>query len=545
MRSDEIKKGLGRLPHRALLKATGITDEEMDRPFIGIANAWNEIVPGHLHLNELAKYVKAGICSSGGVPFEFGTIAICDGIAMGHVGMRYVLPSREVIADSIELMTEAHRFDALVLLCSCDKIIPGMLMAALRLNIPSIVVTGGPMLSESYKGKRITLASAFESVGRVRAGEISPEEAKKIEDLAAPGCGSCQGLYTANTMSCLTEVLGLSLPGCAAAHAVSAKKRRIARDSGSRIVQLIRDDVKPREIVTKRSFENAIAVDMLMGGSTNTVLHLLAISKEAGIELKLDDFNEISSRVPCICSISPSGEHTMKDFDDAGGIPAVMKQAESILYDERTVSGKTIHEIASDAEVDESVIRSIKSPVHPTGGISVLYGNLAEKGAVVKTSAVSTLNLKYKGKAKTFDSEEDAVNAILNGEISDGDVVVIRYAGLRGAPGMPEMLAPTAAISGMGIDAALITDGRFSGATHGLCIGHISPEAIDGGTIAAVEDGDTISIDIEKGEIQLEIQEEEIKRRKSTLREPERKLSGYLNRYVRSVSSADRGGVVE
>jgi dihydroxy-acid dehydratase len=539
MRSDTIKKGLERLPNRALLKANGITDGEMDRPFIGIANAWNDIIPGHTHLRDLATSVRAGINSAGGVPFEFGCIGICDGIAMGHVGMKYSLPSREVIADSIELMAEAHRFDGIVLLCSCDKIIPGMLMAGMRLNIPCIMVTGGPMLSEYYKHERLTISSAFEAVGK----GLSEEEMKKIEDLSAPTCGSCQGLYTANTMSCLTEVLGLSLCGCATSHAVFAEKKRIAKLSGERVVELVKNDIKPSDIVTRGSFENAITVDMMMGGSTNTVLHIPAISMEAGIDLKLEDFHGISEKTPQICAIDPSGPHTMKDLDDAGGVPGIMKQARSILHDEKTVSGRTIHEIADGAEVDESIIRPLNDPIHPTGGIAVLYGNLAKNGAVVKKSAVSSL--KYKGIVKVFDSEEDAVDAILKKRIEDGDVVVIRYVGLKGGPGMPEMLAPTATISGMGLDVALITDGRFSGATRGLCIGHVSPEAIEGGMIGMIKDGDTVFIDINRKKMDVNLSEEEIDRRRKEWKPPQRKIKGYLSRYARSVSSADKGGVME
>ncbi len=545
MRSDTIKKGIERIPHRALLKATGITDEEMDRPFIGVANSWNEIVPGHLNLRELAGFVKAGIYGAGGVPFEFGTIGICDGIAMGHVGMNFALPSRELISDSVESMVEAHRFDGLVLLCSCDKIIPGMLMALLRLNIPSIVVTGGPMLADMRNGKTVTISSAFEAVGRAGKGNLSEGEAKEIEDISAPTCGSCQGLYTANTMSCLTEILGLSLPGCATAHAISAKKKRIAKQSGNRVVELVREDKKPLDIITRGSFENAIIADMLMGGSTNTVLHLLAIANEAKIDISLGDFDRISDSTPHICSIDPSGSHTMKDIENAGGVPAVFKQAKSILNDEKTVSKKTVYEIADDVgDVDKSIIRTLEAPVHKTGGITILYGNLAECGSVIKSIAVNEDMLTHTGPAKVFDSEDDAIRYILEDKVSEGEVIVIRYVGLKGAPGMPEMLSPTAAIAGMGYKSvALITDGRFSGATRGPCIGHVTPEAIEGGTIGIVRDGDLISIDIPKKQINVKLEDGEIAKRKEGFKPPERNLTGYLSRYASMVSSADKGGI--
>jgi dihydroxy-acid dehydratase len=547
LRSDIIKKGLERTPHRALLKSDGVTDEEMNRPFIGIANSWNEIIPGHLNLRELANFVKAGIQSAGGVPFEFGTIGICDGIAMGHVGMNYVLPSREIIASSVELMAEAHRFDGMVFLASCDKIVPGMLMGALRLNIPSIFITGGPMESAYYKGNKMSIGSAFEGVGRVKGGTLSEDELKKIEDVAAPTCGSCQGLYTANTMACITEALGLSLPGCAAMLATSSAKRRLSKLSGTKVVELVKKGIKPRDVVTKNSFENAIMVDMLIGGSTNTVLHLPAISHEAGIELTLVDFDRFSRKTPNICSIIPSGKYTMADMDAAGGIPAVLKQAKKFLHDEKTVSGKTIHEIADEAKViDDEVIRPLNKPVHGTGGISVLYGNLAQKGCVVKSAAVAEKMLRFRGKAKVFNSEDGAIKAILEKKIKSGDVVVIRYVGLRGAPGMPEMLMPTAAITGMGLgeSVALITDGRFSGATRGACIGHVSPEAMDGGMIALVRDGDVISMDMPGGIINVEIGKAEMEKRRKKWKPPKKELHGYLATYARLVSSADKGGVV-
>ncbi|MDY6965746.1 MAG: dihydroxy-acid dehydratase [Halobacteriota archaeon] len=547
MRSDTIKRGNKCIPHRALLKATGITDREIDRPFIGVANSWNDIIPGHTNLRELASFVKAGIYEAGGVPFEFGCIGICDGIAMGHGGMKYSLPSRELIADSVESMVEAHQFDGLVLLCSCDKIIPGMIMALLRLNIPSIVVTGGPMLSEVIGGDNITISTAFEAVGRAERGDLSEDDVRRIEDLSAASCGSCQGLYTANTMSCLTEVLGLSLPGCATASAVSARKRRITKLSGNRVVEAVREDLKPLDFITKGSLSNAIIADMLMGGSTNTVLHILAISKEAGIDISLSDFDRISDSTPHICSIDPSGPHTMKDVDVAGGVPAVLKQAKSILSDERTISGKTIFEIADEVDlVDESVIRPLDAPVHKTGGITVMFGNLAEGGSVIKSIAVSDDMLTHEGPAKVFDCEDDLINFILDGKVSEGEVLVIRYVGLKGAPGMPEMLGPTAAIAGMGYKSvALITDGRFSGATRGPCIGHVTPEAIEGGTIGLLKDGDTISIDIPAKSVNVKLTPEEMEERKKSWRPPDRKLTGYLLKYAAMVSSADEGGVVK
>ncbi|CAJ37027.1 dihydroxy-acid dehydratase [Methanocella arvoryzae] len=546
MRSDKVKKGMERTPHRALLKSVGVTDSDMDKPFIGIANAWNDIVPGHKHLRALAEKVREGIREAGGVPFEFGVIGICDGIAMGHEGMSYSLPSREIIADSIEVMAQAHRFDGIVMLGTCDKIVPGMLMATLRMNIPTIVVTGGPMLPGRLDGKDLTLISSFEAIGSVRAGRMTPEELKEIEDLCCPGCGSCQGLYTANTMACMTEALGLSLPDCATAHAVSGKKDRIARESGRRIVQLVKEDIKPLDVVSRESFENAIKVDMSIGGSTNTVLHLTAIAAEGGIELKLDDFDRISSETPHICHMSPGGPYTMKDLDEAGGIPAVMSQIAG-LKDLPTVSGKTIKAIVKDARVERpEVIHAQADPVHKTGGISILYGSLAPEGAVVKSGAVSDKMLKFSGRARVFDTEDDAIKAILGKEIQPGDVVVIRYVGPRGGPGMPEMLSPTSAIAGMGLSesVALITDGRFSGGTRGPCIGHVSPEAVDGGPIGMLKDGDRIEIDIPAKRIDVILTEGEMSARKKTFKPRQKQLKGYLARYAKNVTSASTGGLI-
>jgi dihydroxy-acid dehydratase len=548
MRSDIIKKGLIRAPHRALLRSRGLTDEDFDLPFIGIANAWNEAVPGHFHLREIAENVKVGIHLAGGVSFEFGTIGICDGIAMGHSGMKYSLPSREVIADSIELMMQAHCFDGLVCISSCDKIVPGMLMAALRLDLPAIFVTGGPMLPGKFKEEELTLLSVFEGVGRVLSGEMSEAELKLIEERACPSCGSCQGLYTANTMQILTEVLGLSLPYCATTLAISARKREIARESGRRIVELVKENITPSRIVNRKSFENAITVDMLIGGSTNTILHLPAIANEMNIDLSLDLFDSISRRTPNICKLNPAGPHTIKDLDEAGGVPAILKRARELLSNEKTVSGKKIYEIADEAEIyDEEIIRPLNKPYSATGGISILYGNLAEKGAVVKTAAVDQKMLKFQGRASVFDSEEAAIKAIMNGKIQKGSVIVIRYVGLKGAPGMPEMLTPTSAIAGMGLSdsVALITDGRFSGGTRGPCVGHISPEAMDGGLIALVEDGDIISIDIPQRKIELKLSLAEIAERRKKWKPPVRALKGYLARYVRVVSSASEGGILK
>ena len=542
MRSDEVKKGFERMPNRALLKALGVLDDEMDRPFIGIANSFNTIIPGHMALRRIAEYVKYGIYSAGGVPFEFGVIGICDGIAMGHEGMRYALPSRELIADSVEVMVEAHRLDGIVFVGSCDKIVPGMLMSAMRLDIPAIVVTGGPMIPEKYMGETVTLSMAFEAVGKFGKGEIDEEELKFYENLCAPSCGSCQGLYTANTMACLTEVLGLSLPYCATSPCGSSQKLRIAKESGRRIVELVEKGIKPSDFITENSFRNAITLDMLIGGSTNTVLHLPAIARELGMEISLLEFDRISRETPHIVSLDPASRYTMKDLHEAGGIPAILKTAREKFSNEKTVSGYTVYEIAERAWVHGSLIRPLSSPHHPSGGIAILFGNLAEKGAVVKSGAVSEDMMKFNGNARVFESEEDAVNAILNGGIEEGDVVVIRYVGPKGAPGMPEMLYPTSAIAGMGYErVALVTDGRFSGATRGPAIGHVSPEAMDGGVIALVKDGDPISIDIPERSINLLIGEEELLDRKERWVRKEKPLKGYLARYSSLVRGAEHG----
>ncbi len=550
MRSDAVKVGVERAPHRALLKALGIADTDLKKPFIGVVNSYTNIIPGHAHLNQVADAVKAGIVSAGGIPFEFNTIGICDGIAMGHSGMRYSLPSRELIADSVEVMVQAHRFDGIVLITTCDKITPGMLMAAARLNIPAIMVTGGPMLSGFYKGKKVGTDSMFEAIGKVAAGKMTEEELKCLEDVACPGCGSCNGMFTANTMACVTEALGMSLPGCATPPAVSAERLRVAKATGERAVELVREDLKPRHILSPDSFENAIMVDMALGGSTNTVLHVTAIANEAEIDLPLSTFDRLSRRVSHLCSMIPSGPYDMKELDEAGGIPAVMKQLEKTLHlNTVTVTGKTVKEnIASAVVLNSEVIRPLDNPVHKEGGIAVLTGNLAPDGAVVKAAGISANMMVHQGPAKIFDSEEDAMKAILNKQIQKGDVVVVRYEGPKGGPGMREMLSPTATIAGMGLSesVALITDGRFSGATRGPCIGHVAPEAAVGGPIGLLKEGDIIEIDVPKRKLGVKLSAEELaKRAKSwTGREPNVK-TGYLVRYSQLVQSAHKGSVLK
>jgi dihydroxy-acid dehydratase len=550
LRSDEIKVGFQRAPHRALLKALGLSDRDLEKPFIGVVNSYTNVVPGHVHLKQVAEAVTAGIRSAGGIPFEFDTIGICDGIAMGHNGMRYSLPSRELIADSVESMVLAHRFDGIVLITTCDKITPGMLMAAARLNIPAIMVTGGPMLSGNYKGKKVGTDSMFEAIGKVAAGTMSEEELKCLEDVACPTCGSCNGLFTANTMACVAEALGISLPGCATPSAVSAERLRIAKATGERIVGLVKEDLKPRDILTLNSFENAIMVDMALGGSTNTVLHVTAIANEADVNLPLTRFDQLSKRVSHITSMIPSGPYDMQELNDAGGIPAVMKVLKDLLnLDSVTVTGKTIKENITSAKVTNSdVIHSLDNPVHKEGGIAVLFGNLASEGAVVKAAGISANMMVHSGPAKTFDSEEEAMNAILNKEIQKGDVVVIRYEGPKGGPGMREMLSPTASIAGMGLSesVALITDGRFSGATRGPCIGHVSPEAAMGGVIGLLKDGDIIEIDVPQRKLIVKLSSEELtKRAKSwTPKEPNVK-TGYLSRYSQLVQPAHKGSVLK
>ena len=550
MRSDAIKVGIQRAPHRALLKALGISDNDISKPFIGVVNSFTNIIPGHIHLREVADAVKAGIINSGGVPFEFNTIGICDGIAMGHSGMRYSLPSRELIADSVEVMVQAHKFDGIVLISTCDKITPGMLMAAARLNIPAIMVTGGPMLSGIYMGKKVGTDSMFEAIGKVAVGKMSEEELKQLEDVACPTCGSCNGMFTANTMACVTEALGMSLLGCATPPAVSAERLRIAKATGERAVCLVKEDLKPRTILSFNSFANAIMVDMALGGSTNTVLHVTAIANEAGINLPLSLFDKLSKRVPHLSSMIPSGPYDMQDLNNAGGIPALMKQLNGLLHlDALTVTGKTVKEnIESAVILNPEVIRPLNNPVHKEGGIAILTGNLAPEGAVVKAAGISGNMMIHSGPAKTFDSEEDAMNAILDNKIKKGDIVVIRYEGPKGGPGMREMLSPTATIAGMGLSesVALITDGRFSGATRGPCIGHVSPEAAVGGPIGLLNDGDIIEINVPERKLNVKLSNEELaKRAKSWIaKEPNIKI-GYLVRYSQLVQQANLGSILK
>ena len=546
MRSDEIKKGNQRAPNRSLLRSLGVTDREMDLPFVGIANAWSDIVPGHVHLRTLATKVREGITAAGGVPFEFGVIGICDGIAMGHEGMRYALPSRENIADSIELMAQAHCFDGLVCVGTCDKIVPGMLMAAARVNIPTIVVTGGPMLSGHLSGKDLSLIDVFEGVGRCAGGKMTEAELSALECAAMPGCGSCQGLYTANTMACMTEALGMSLPGCAATPAVDAAKLRLARESGERILPLVRDQILPRHILSAKSFSNAIRVDMALGGSTNTVLHLMAIAQEAGVPISLDTFRDIARTTPHLCNMQPGGPHSMEALYHAGGVPAVMNRLAASLDDVLTVSGKQVKAIAREHPVkDERVITTLDTPVHAAGGLKILRGSLAPKGAVIKCGAVDDAMWRHEGPARVFEGEKDAMDAILKREIQEGDVVVIRYEGPKGAPGMPEMLSPTSALVGQGYTrVALVTDGRFSGGTRGPCVGHVAPEAAAGGPIGLVREGDRIRIDLFSDTIDLLLPPETMEKRRREMVPRQKSLSGVLARYAALVGQADTGAVL-
>ncbi|HOI40177.1 MAG TPA: dihydroxy-acid dehydratase [Methanobacterium sp.] len=551
MRSDKIKKGMQRAPHRSLLRACGVTDAEMNRPFIGVANSFTDIVPGHVHLKQIADAVKLGISQAGGVPFEFSTMAICDGIAMNHDGMRYSLASREIVADTVESMAQAHSLDALVLLPTCDKIVPGMLMAAARLDIPSIVVTGGPMLPGEYQGEAVDLINVFEAVGKVSAGNMSEDELDELERCACPGAGSCAGLFTANSMACLTEAMGMSLPYCATTHAVDSKKIQMARESGEKIMDLVEKNITPSMIMTQDAFYNAVVVDLALGGSSNTTLHLPAIAYELsdkGVEVNLDLFDDLSRKIPHLAAISPSGNHTMLDLDKAGGIPAVLKVlGDNIKGETLTCTGQSLENNIKKAKVrDSEVIHSFNDPVHQEGGIAVLKGTLAPDGSVVKQAAVIDDMLTHEGPAKVYNSEEECVQAIFKNKISDGDVVIIRYEGPRGGPGMREMLNPTSAISGMGLDSvALVTDGRFSGGTRGPCIGHVSPEAIANGPIAVVEDGDTIKIDIPNRKLELLLDEEEIQKRLLKVKHPKKQLKGWLARYSKLASSADKGAVLK
>lgn len=550
MRSDDIKKGPYKAWHRSLIRATGILEEDISKPFVGIVNSFNEVVPGHIHLKNIAQAVKAGVLMAGGTPVEFPAIGICDGIAMGHVGMKYPLPSREHIADSVEIMAEAHRLDALVLIPNCDKIIPGMLMGALRLNIPTILVSGGPMLAGKYRGQTVDISTVGEYQGKLAGGQISLKELDEIEKAGCPTCGSCAGMFTANTMNCLMEGLGIALPGNGSIPAVYADRLRLARESGKRIMELIKEDIKPSDIITAKSIDNAIILDMALGGSSNTALHLPAIAHEAGFKLDIERFNEISDAVPHVCNMSPAGPRHLEDLNTAGGVFAVMKQVLNtglLNMEEKTVSGKTIGELIEEAEIfDSDMIRDPENAFHPMGGIAVLKGNLAPEGAVVKRTAVHGEMWKHTGRARVFDTEEDAQDAIFNGKIQKGDVIVIRYEGPKGGPGMREMLIVTSALVGIGLDkdVAIITDGRFSGATRGPAIGHISPEAAEGGPIALLKDGDVIELDIFKKTLNVALSDEELAKRKAEWKAPAPKVTkGYLYYYSKLASSAAEGAI--
>ncbi len=552
MISDDVKKGVEKTPHRSLFKAMGYTDTEIQRPLVGVVNSQNDIVPGHVHLDTVVEAVKTGVLIGGGTPIGFPTIAVCDGIAMGHEGMHYSLVSRELIADSIETMTKAHRFDALVMVTNCDKVVPGMLMAAARINIPTVIVSGGPMLSVNVDGKDLDLSSAFEAVGAYKAGRLSREKLKECENWACPGCGSCSGMFTANSMNCLTEVLGMGLPGNGTIPAVFSERLRLAKDAGIKVMELFNKGIKPEHILTREAFLNALTVDMALGCSTNSMLHLPAIAYEANVDLNLDLANEVSSRTPNLCKLSPAGPYHIQDLYYAGGIQAVMKELDKknlLNTDLLTVTGSSIKEsIEKAVNKNPQVIRPIEEPYSPTGGIAVLKGKLAPNGCVVKKSAVADEMLVHSGPAKVYDSENDAIKAIYGGSIKAGDVVIIRYEGPKGGPGMREMLSPTSALAGMGLDkqVALITDGRFSGATRGAAIGHVSPEAAEGGNIGLVKNGDRIDIDITKGIIEWDISEEEYEERRKAFKPKEAKIKkGYLSRYAKLVSSASTGAVLK
>ncbi|MEW6088487.1 MAG: dihydroxy-acid dehydratase [bacterium] len=552
MRSDMMKKGIDRLPHRSLFKAMGYTDSEIRGPLIAVANSANEIIPGHIHLRQIADAVKAGIRMAGGTPMEFGVIGVCDGITMNHDGMKYSLPSREIIADSIEIMCSAHPFDGLVMVGNCDKIIPGMLMAAGRLNIPAVYISGGPMLAGNYKGRCLDLISTFEAVGKVRLNQMSEKELLAWEDTACPGPGSCAGLFTANSMNCLSEAMGMALPGNGTVPAVDSRRIRLAKQAGIKILELIKKNITPRKIMTPGAFRNAMVVDMAFGGSSNTALHLPAIAREVGIDLSLNEFNKISGKTPHLCSMSPGGKYHLEDLDMAGGIPALMKELTRknlINLDEITVTGVKVKENIKSAEIiDNEVIRPLNNPYHKTGGLAVLFGNIAPEGAVVKEAAVSSKMLKFTGKARVFESEESAVKAIFGKKIKPGDCVIIRNEGPKGGPGMREMLTPTSAVMGMGLgeSVALLTDGRFSGGTRGACIGHISPEAASGGPLAILKEGDIIDIDIPARKLNARITNEEIKDRFSGF-EPKGPgvKTGYLSRYAKMVASGSKGAVLK
>jgi dihydroxy-acid dehydratase len=550
MRSDSVKKGIERAPHRSLFKAAGLSDEELARPLIGIVSSQNDIIPGHVNLDKIVNAAKTGVLMAGGTPLVFPVIGVCDGIAMGHEGMRYSLATRELIADSIECMVKAHAFDALVMVPNCDKIVPGMLMAALRLDIPTVFVSGGPMLAGKFHGNDTSLSTVFEGVGAVQAGKMSEEDLFLLENKACATCGSCSGMFTANSMNCLSEVLGLALPGNGTIPAVYSERIRLAKKAGMKVMELLEKEITPRKIVTEESVRNALSVDMALGCSTNSVLHLPAIAYEAGIELNLDLVNEVSSKTPNLCKLAPAGSNHIEDLYHAGGVSAVINELTKlnlINKDCITATGHTIYENVKDAvNLNTNVIRPVEEPYSKTGGIAVLRGNLAKDGAVVKKSAVAEKMLKHEGPARVFDCEEDTIKAIMSQKINKGDVVVIRYEGPKGGPGMREMLSPTSALAGMGLDSevALITDGRFSGATRGAAIGHVSPEAAEGGVIGLVEEGDIISIDMLEGKLELKVSEEVLKVRASKWIAPEPRVkTGYLSRYAKLVSSASTGAI--
>ena len=558
MRSDAVKKGFDRAGHRSLFKAMGFTDEEIAKPIIGVANSANEIVPGHVHLDKIAEAVKAGIRIAGGTPIEFSTIGVCDGIAMGHEGMKYSLASRELIADSVEIMAKAHAFDAMVLIPNCDKIIPGMLMAAARVNIPTIVISGGPMMAGRYKGRDISLTQMFEGIGELVAGKITEADLLEMENAACPGCGSCAGMFTANSMNCLIEALGMGLPGNGTIPAVTAARLRLAKLAGMQIMKLLEMEIKPRDIMTEQAFANALAVDMALGCSTNTVLHVPAIANEAGVKINLEYLNEMSAKVPHLVTLSPAIaepetglRHHIQDLDEAGGVPAVMASLlrRGIIDGSAiTATGRTVAENVKDAKITRPEVIRDEKPYHDTGGLAILFGNLAPDGAVVKQTAVEPEAWQFRGTARVFDCEDDAVEALKAKKINKGEVIVIRYEGPRGGPGMREMLVATATVSGMGWgkDVALITDGRFSGATRGAAIGHVSPEAAEGGPIGLLKDGDIIRLDIPNKKLEVELSDEELARRRAEWKAPEPKIkSGYLVRYAKMVKSASTGAVLE
>ncbi len=552
MKSDTIKKGLEKAPHRSLMNALGLIPEEMERPFIGVVNAFNEIVPGHLHLREITEAAKAGVRLGGGVPIEFPSIAVCDGIAMNHIGMKYSLASRELIADSVETMALAHSLDGLVLVTACDKVVPGMLMAAARLNIPSIIISGGPMLAGRFEGQNVSLSTIFEAVGRVKGGSMTEAKLTELEQSTCPTCGSCSGMFTANSMNCLTEALGMALPGNGTIPAVTSARRRLAKATGFRAVELVKQNIRPCDLMTIDSFNNGLTMDMALGCSSNTVLHLPAIAAEAGVEINLDKVNEISEKTPNLCKLSPMGPHFMQELDEAGGIPAVMAQLAKqglLNLDCPTVSGLTIGEICQDKVIfNPEIIRPIENPYSSSGGIAVLRGNLAPDGAVVKKAGVAPEMMTHSGPARIYNSEEEVTEGMNRGEIQKGDVVVIRYEGPKGGPGMREMLSPTATIMGLGLDkdVALITDGRFSGATRGASIGHVSPEAAEGGPIALLQDGDIIEIDIPNNKLNVRLSETELAQRAAVWQAPEPRVKkGYLARYAKMVTSASTGAVLK